>query len=243
MLRAVLSDVHSNLEALEAVLADVVRSGAVEILCLGDFVGYGASPNECIERLCPVVTAAVAGNHDVAVCGQSRLGGFGSNAALAARWTGTVLTPRSRAYLESLPITVRHAGALLVHSSPSAPRAWHYVLEVGEARAEFAAFMEPLCLVGHLHRPGAYRLDGGTGEVAYTRQTQITLDPQSRYLVIVPSVGQPRDGDPRAGYLLWDDGRGWLRQVRVDYDLAAARRRILDAGLPPFLGDRLQWGE
>ena len=243
MLRAVLSDIHSNLEALEAVLADVGRSGASEILCLGDFVGYGASPNECIERLRPIVTAAVAGNHDVAVCGRIRLGSFGSNAAQAASWTATVLTPQSQAYLESLPITVRHAGALLVHSSPSEPRAWHYVLEVGEARAEFDTFMESLCLVGHLHRPGTYRLDSRTGQVVYSRELDMPLDPQGRFLVIVPSVGQPRDGDPRAGYLLWDDGRGWLRQVRVDYDFAAARQRILDAGLPPFLGDRLQWGE
>jgi predicted phosphodiesterase len=243
MLRAVLSDIHSNLEALEAVLADAGRAGASEILCLGDFVGYGASPNECIERLRPIVTAAVAGNHDVAVCGRIRLGSFGSNAAQAANWTGTILTPQSQAYLESLPIAVHHAGALLVHSSPSEPRAWHYVQEVEEARAEFDTFMESLCLVGHLHRPGIYRLDGRTGHVVYSREPEMPLDPQGRFLVIVPSVGQPRDGDPRAGYLLWDDGRGWVRQVRVDYNFAAARQRILDAGLPPFLGDRLQWGE
>jgi diadenosine tetraphosphatase ApaH/serine/threonine PP2A family protein phosphatase len=243
MLRAVLSDIHSNLEALEAVLADAGRAGASEILCLGDFVGYGASPNECIERLRPIVTAAVAGNHDVAVCGRIRLGSFGSNAAQAASWTGTILTPQCQAYLESLPITVRHAGALLVHASPSEPRAWHYVQDAGEARAEFDSFMESLCLVGHLHRPGIYRLDGHTDQVVYSRELEMPLDPQGRFLVIVPSVGQPRDGDPRAGYLLWDDGRGWLRQVRVDYDFAAARQRILDAGLPPFLGDRLQWGE
>ena len=243
MLRAVLSDIHGNLEALEAGLAEVGRSGASEILCLGDFVGYGASPNECIERLRPVVTVAVAGNHDVAVCGRIRLGSFGSSAAQAARWTETVLNAQSLAYLESLPIRVCHAGALLVHSSPSEPRAWHYVVEIEEARAEFDTFMESLCLVGHLHRPGAYRLDGGTGQVGYSLEPEIPLDPQGRFLVIVPSVGQPRDGDPRAGYLLWDDGRGWARQVRVDYDLVAARQRILDSGLPRFLGDRLQWGE
>ncbi len=243
MLRAVLSDIHSNLEALEAVLAGVERAGASEILCLGDFVGYGASPNECIERLRPIVTAAVAGNHDVAVCGRARIGSFGSNAALAARWTATALTPRSLAYLESLPITVRHAGALLVHSSPSEPQTWRYVQEVEEARAEFDAFMESLCLIGHLHRPGTYRLDGRTNQVGYSREPEVPLDPLGRFLVSVPSVGQPRDGDARAGYLLWDDGRGWVRQVRVDYDVAAARQRILDAGLPPFLGDRLQWGE
>ena len=185
----------------------------------------------------------MVGNHDVAVCGRIRIGSFGSNAAQAARWTETILTPQSLAYLESLPVRVCHAGALLVHSSPSEPWAWHYVQEVEEARAEFDTFVEPLCLVGHLHRPGTYRFDKDTREVVYRREPEVRLDPQGRFLVIAPSVGQPRDGDPRAGYLLWDDGRGWVRHVRVDYDLAAARQRILDAGLPPFLGDRLQWGE
>jgi len=243
MLRAVLSDIHANLEALDTVLADVRKAGAGEILCLGDFVGYGASPNECIERLRPVAAAAVAGNHDVAVCGRLRLGGFSSHAAQAARWTAAALTPQSLAYLESLPFLVRHAGALLVHASPSEPQAWHYVLSVNEAREEFDAFAEPLCLIGHSHYPGSFRLEPGTAAVGYSREAEIQLEPGCRYLVNVPSVGQPRDGDPRAGYLLWDDRAGWVRHVRVEYDHAAARQRILDAGLPRFLGDRLQWGE
>jgi diadenosine tetraphosphatase ApaH/serine/threonine PP2A family protein phosphatase len=243
MLRAVLSDVHGNLEALEAVLADLERSGAAEVLCLGDFVGYGASPNECIARLRPIVVAAVAGNHDLAACGRARIGGFSSHAALAARWTGGVLTPESRAYLEALPFVERRGTALLVHASPAEPQSWQYVLSVGEARLEFEAFEEPLCLIGHSHYPGAFRLGPESGAVSYSREVEVTLEPGSRYLVNVPSVGQPRDGDSRAGYLLWDDDRGWLRHVRLEYDFAAARQRILDAGLPRFLGDRLQWGE
>ncbi len=243
MLRAVISDVHGNLEALEAVLADVERRGAAEVLCLGDFVGYGASPNECIARLQPLLVAAVAGNHDLAACGRVRIGSFSSHAALAARWTGTVLTPESRAYLEGLPYVVRRGGALLVHASPTEPESWQYVLSVGEARLEFDAFDEPLCLIGHSHYPGAFRLGPRGGEVGYSREPEVALDPGCRFLVNVPSVGQPRDGDPRAGYLLWDDERGWVRHVRLEYDFAAARRRILEAGLPRFLGDRLQWGE
>ena len=243
MLRAVLSDVHANLEALEAVLADVERSGAAEILCLGDLVGYGASPNECVARLRPLVTAAVVGNHDVAAGGHMTLGGFNSNAATAARWTESVLTPENQAYLESLPFALRYAGALLVHASPAEPQAWHYVLSEAEARVEFAAFFEDLCLIGHSHYPGTFRQDRRGGEVAYSRETEIPLTSGFRFLVNVPSVGQPRDGDPRAGYLLWDDARGWVRHVRLEYDLATARERILAAGLPRFLGDRLQWGE
>ena len=243
MLRAVLSDVHSNLEALEAVLADVARSGAAELLCLGDFVGYGASPNECLDRLRPLLTAAVVGNHDVAVCGRSRLGDFTSNAAQAARWTGTVLSPENQAWLESLPYTLRHGGALLVHASPAEPRAWRYVLSREEARVEFDGFEDDLCLIGHSHYPGAFRLDGRTGELVYGREAEVALAAGSRFLVNVPSVGQPRDGDARAGYLLWDDEAGRVRHVRVGYDVAGARQRILDAGLPRFLGERLQWGE
>jgi diadenosine tetraphosphatase ApaH/serine/threonine PP2A family protein phosphatase len=243
MLRAVVSDVHSNLEALEAVLADVDRSGAAELLCLGDFVGYGASPNECLDRLRPRLAAAVLGNHDVAVCGRSRLGDFTSNAAEAARWTGTVLRPEHREWLEALPYERRHGGALLVHASPAEPRAWHYVLSIEEARLEFDGFADDLCLIGHSHYPGVFQLDPRSGEVTYDRGGEVRLTPGRRHLVNVPSVGQPRDGDPRAGYLLWDDEAGWARHVRVDYDFDAARRRILEAGLPRFLGERLQWGE
>lgn len=243
MLRAVLSDVHSNLEALEAVLADVARSGAAELICLGDFVGYGASPNECLDRLRPRLAAAVLGNHDVAVCGRGQLGDFTSNAAQAARWTGTVLSLENRAWLESLPYERRHGGALLVHASPAEPRAWHYVLSIDEARVEFDGFADDLCLIGHSHYPGAFRCERASGDVTYGREAEVALDPGSRWLVNVPSVGQPRDSDPRAGYLLWDDEAARVRHVRVDYDVATARQRILDAGLPRFLGERLQWGE
>ena len=243
MLRAVLSDVHGNLEALGVVLADLERAGAAEVFCLGDFVGYGASPNECVERLRPLVAAAVVGNHDLAACGRIRVGSFSTHAAIAARWTETVLSPESRAYLEALPFVVRRAGALLVHSSPAEPPSWQYVLSAGEARLEFDAFEEPLCMIGHSHYPGTFRLEPQGNEVSYSREDEVRLEPGCRFLVNAPSVGQPRDGDRRAGYLLWDDEGGWVRQVRLDYDFATARQRILEAGLPRFLGDRLQWGE
>ncbi|HVP14061.1 MAG TPA: metallophosphoesterase [Terriglobales bacterium] len=243
MLRAVLSDVHANLEALEVVLADVADSGAEELLCLGDFVGYGASPNECIERLRPLLAAAVVGNHDLAASGRIRVGGFSNHAAVAARWTGTVLSPENRAWLESLPLVERRAGALLVHAAPAEPAAWQYVLSTGDARLEFDAFDEPLCLIGHSHYPGAFRLPLAGGEVAYSRAEEVRLEPGFRFLVNAPSVGQPRDGDSRAGYLLWDDAGGWLRHVRLAYDFGETRQRILQAGLPRFLGERLERGE
>src|SRR5439155_12849674 len=154
MLHAVVSDIHGNLEALETVLADLDRRRVAGVACLGDFVGYGAAPNECIERLRPRVEVAVAGNHDLAACGRIKLGYFHQDAATAARWTDTRLTPENRAYLEGLPFAVEWLGMWLVHSSPANPRAWSYVLSPLDAEAEMRAYPTDICLIGHSHYPG-----------------------------------------------------------------------------------------
>ncbi len=241
MLHAVVSDIHGNLEALEAVLADIARHQPASMVCLGDFVGYGASPNECIDRLRPMIEHAVVGNHDLAAIGKLRLTYFNSNAAAAALWTETALTPDNRAYLAALPYSVRWRDTLLVHASPAEPENWHYVLSPVEARAEMDAFEEAVCFIGHSHYPGVF--DRHEERVRYTRAPEIRIEKGHRYLVNVASVGQPRDGDPRAGYLLYDDLERVLRHVRLEYDLAGAMKRIIDAGLPRFLAERLQWGE
>lgn len=242
MTLAILSDIHGNLEALDAVLADLDQVRPSAVACLGDYVGYGAAPNECIARLRPRIEVAVLGNHDAAALGRLRLGGFNSDAATAARWTGEALSPESRAYLESLPYAVVWRGARLVHASPLQPEVWNYVLSTADAEEEMGAYEERLCFIGHSHFPGTFERDP-QGVVHYGRGADIGLAPNRRYLVNVPSVGQPRDGDPRAGYLLWDDTGGALRHVRVEYDIATAMKRIVDAGLPRFLAERLQWGE
>ena len=239
---AVVSDIHANLEALEAVLTDLERERPEAIVCLGDFVGYGASPNECIERLRPRLAAAVIGNHDLAACRGDGIEWFTGDAARAARWTGTVLTPANREWLLALPYAVVHRGARLVHASPAHPEDWSYVLSTGDAEAELAAFDEPVAFIGHSHFPGAFERDAA-GRVRYTRDPLVTMAPDCRYLVNVPSVGQPRDADPRAGYLMVDEEARTLAHVRLAYDVGAARRRIEDAGLPRFLGTRLERGE
>jgi diadenosine tetraphosphatase ApaH/serine/threonine PP2A family protein phosphatase len=241
MLHAVLSDIHGNLEALDAVLADLDGRRPGSVVCLGDFVGYGASPNECIERVRPRLEAAVVGNHDAVACGRVRLSAFNSDAAAAARWTGGTLTPENRAWLESLPYTQVWRGARIVHASPDEPEEWHYVLSLDEAEHEMEAFAEALCLIGHSHVPGCFEEDGD--RLRYSREPQVRLDPGRRYIVNAGSVGQPRDGDPRAAYLLWDDERRTLSHQRVAYDVETAMRRIREAGLPPFLAERLRWGE
>lgn len=241
MVHAILSDIHGNLEALETVLADVARHQPASIVCLGDFVGYGASPNECIERLRPLIEHAVAGNHDLAACGRLKLGYFNPNAALAAQWTESTLTPENRAYLQELPFVVQWRDALLVHASPAQPEDWHYVLSPGEAHEEMEAFQQVVCFIGHSHYPGTF--DRQNNRVRYTRVPEVRLEKGHRYLVNVGSVGQPRDGNPRAAYLLYDERERLLRHVRIEYDIAGAMRRIVDAGLPSFLAERLQWGE
>ena len=238
---AILSDIHGNLEALEAVLADVDGRGVGAVACLGDFVGYGAAPNECIERLRPRLDVAVLGNHDAASLGNLRLGSFQSEAASVARWTAGVLTAHSRAFLAGLDYALAWRGLWLVHASPSDPREWHYVLSLADAAEEMPAFDGRVCLIGHSHLPGVYA--AGPGGLGYTRGTEVTLAEGHRYLVNAGSVGQPRDGDPRAAYLLVDEDAGTLTHVRVEYDIEGAMARIRAAGLPPFLAERLRWGE
>jgi len=238
---AIVSDVHANLEALDAVLEHARARGADDLACLGDFVGYGASPNECIERLRPAIETAVLGNHDQAVFDASWLESFNLEAATAARWTAEVLERGHHDYLRALPLSVAWRGARLVHGSPADPPAWNYVFTPGEAILEMEACPEPVCFVGHSHVPGTFELDGRRAR--YTREPALAGRRERRYLIVVPSVGQPRDGDPRAGYLLWDDVAWTFEHVRLDYDVAGAIRRIVDAGLPRILGERLRYGE
>jgi diadenosine tetraphosphatase ApaH/serine/threonine PP2A family protein phosphatase len=241
MVHAIVSDIHGNLEALEAVLSDLEQHRPASIVCLGDFVGYGASPNECIDRLRPMIEHAVAGNHDLAACGRLKLTYFNSNAAAAASWTEQALTPGNRTYLEELPFSVHWRDTLLVHASPAQPEDWHYVLSPVEAMEEMQAYEEVVCFIGHSHYPGTF--DRQNDRVRYTRTPEVRIEKGHRYLVNVGSVGQPRDGDPRAAYLLYDDMARVLRHVRIEYDVPGAMKRILDAGLPRFLAERLQWGE
>jgi diadenosine tetraphosphatase ApaH/serine/threonine PP2A family protein phosphatase len=241
MLHAVLSDVHANLEALEAVLADVERREAADRVCLGDFVGYGAAPNECMASLCPRVEAAVLGNHDDAAIHPDRVEAFNPDAARAARWTASQLTREHGDYLRALPLSVAWRGVRLVHASPRDPQLWNYVFRPAEAAREMASCAEAVCFVGHSHVPGTFELKGS--RATYTRVPQVNGSRDRRYLIVVPSVGQPRDGDPRAGYLLWDDEAWTFEHVRLEYDLERAVDRILEAGLPAYLAERLRWGE
>lgn len=241
MITAILSDVHANLEALEAALAVVDERRPSRILCLGDVVGYGASPNECVAHVRERCELVLLGNHDAAATGGPEAARFNVHARTAAHWTARVLTVPHRDWLKALPLTQSLGPFFCVHASPASPRSWEYIFDRYDADPQFQFFRESVCFIGHTHQPAAYELrESGCVPVLSPR---LRLDPTRRYIVNVGSVGQPRDRDPRASIVFYHEEAGELEFVRVPYDIEAAQRRILEAELPPFLATRLATGE
>jgi diadenosine tetraphosphatase ApaH/serine/threonine PP2A family protein phosphatase len=238
---AIFSDVHANLEALEAVLAEIERRAPERVVCLGDIVGYGASPNECLERVRRRCDLVLLGNHDAAASGGPEVARFNIYARLAAEWTSKTLTREHREYLQRLPLTSSQEGYFLVHASPACPRDWEYLLDRFDAEPQFHYFTEPVCFIGHTHQPAVYMADpGGCKSLALSNGT---LDPNRRYIVNVGSVGQPRDHDARACFVMYHESAGSIEYVRVPYDIDGAQAKIRAAQLPEVLAARLATGE
>ena len=239
MLIGVVSDIHSNLVALDAALADM---GPVdELWCLGDLVGYGPWPNECIEALRARGVKAIAGNHDLAAIGAVPSDEFSGDAASAATWTANELRPDNRAYLASLAPMTEIDGVTLAHASPREP-VWEYVLSAAAAAAGFKAFSTPLCLVGHTHVPSVFVRQKDGVAPSYMPADTLFVVGSDRCIANPGSVGQPRDRDPRSAYLVYDTIGRELRWRRVAYDVAAVQARMRKVGLPRFLSDRLEVG-
>ncbi len=240
---AILADIHANATAFEAVLADMERrGGADEIWCLGDIVGYGPDPGRCIDLLRGYKHAAVAGNHDLGAIEKISLARFNPDGAQALRWTMGQLKPEHRIFLERLPDSREIGAFTLVHGSPRQPFA-EYIASLGSARQVFACFKTNYCLVGHTHLPLIFSQEGG--ECAFNPPLEnIGRVLEAARLIINPgSVGQPRDGNPRASYMLFDSDAGILRLHRVAYDINAVQARYLAAaGLPLRLSARLERG-
>ena len=207
-------------------------------MCLGDLVGYGASPNECVEQVRALTDRVVVGNHDMAAVGMEDLRLFNSYARAAAIWTAAELTEENAGYLRTRPMTIQAWDAIFVHATPYDPGAWHYVYDSESAEGCFAHTDQPLCFLGHSHVPFVYIAKGRKREIAMA----LSLSDGCRYVVNVGSVGQPRDKDSRAAFAIWDRSEARIEIVRVDYEVEAAQRKIVDAGLPPFLAERLASG-
>jgi diadenosine tetraphosphatase ApaH/serine/threonine PP2A family protein phosphatase len=237
---AILSDIHGNLEALEAVLAEVDRSDVDLVYSLGDIVGYGPSPAACLDIVRRRAAVSLMGNHDAAVAGLTSHEDFNDFARSAVEWTAARLDVGQIEYLGMLPYTHCAPGLLLVHASPLEPERWNYIHGMADIAVHFAAFAERLCFVGHSHRPGAYAIsaDGGVAR----RGESESLRPGLRYLVNAGSVGQPRDRDPRAAYVIFDAAAESVEVRRVAYPVARTQERMRAAGIPAFLIDRIGAG-
>ncbi|HEY6573297.1 MAG TPA: metallophosphoesterase family protein [Candidatus Eisenbacteria bacterium] len=236
-----LSDIHANLEALQAVLAAVDGFAPDRIICLGDVVGYGASPNECLELVRSRCKTVLLGNHDAAASGGPEIARFNIHARVAAEWTSRVLTREHREFLQRLPLTHDDSGFLCVHASPATPRDWEYLLDRFDAEPQFAYFTVPVCFIGHTHQPAIFMADpAGCRSLPVG---SLSLDPQRRYIVNVGSVGQPRDRDPRACFVVYHEPANRIEYVRVPYPVETAQEKIRAARLPEVLATRLATGE
>ena len=240
---AIVADIHGNLAAFKAVLEDSRRRGGIdEIWCLGDVVGYGPDPSACLQLLRQHPHRCVAGNHDWAAVGKIDTSYFNSEAAEACSWTAKQLSPEDVRYLRTLPLTIHEGDFTLVHGSPREP-IWEYVVSVKTAIANFARFSSRFCLVGHSHVPLAFELDqDDVCELRFLPAVLPLQENDNRLIINCGGVGQPRDGDPRASYAIFDSDSGIIRHYRVEYDVEATQQRMEDARLPTHLITRLGFG-
>ena len=238
----ILSDIHGNLEAFEAIRSAAEKRRCERWIFLGDVVGYGADPGTCLAQQRALGECSLLGNHDAAVAGHQDLAYFNRFARQAVAWTRADLASGDLDYLRQLPLSFQHDDGHYVHAEPSDPGAWGYVDGVDTARAALRATAARLCFVGHSHRAFACRLAGDSTEMVAVGSGTVRMAAGCRYLINAGSVGQPRDGDPRACCVLLSDDGDLIEFLRIEYDIAAAQAKIVAAGLPRFLAERLQCG-
>jgi len=229
---AIISDIHGNLEALTAALELIDSRGVDEIICLGDIVGYGANPNECLDLIRQRCMVILLGNHDAAAVDLSIANSFTMNARLSALWTRQALLDKNREFLQSLPYTKERGEIFLTHGSPYNPDEWNYIITDFDARDAFQSFTHRICFVGHSHIPALFSESGGS--------PNLTI--RDRYIINVGSIGQPRDGNPKLSFGLFDTEAWTYENIRADYDVFTAAEKINSAGLPPALAHRLMVG-
>lgn len=242
MIYCVFGDIHANLEALEAVLADAEKQGAERYLCVGDIVGYGADPGPCLERVRALTTQVVAGNHDCAVVGRAEIEYFNHFAKAAVLWTREQLSPGQQAFLAGLPLTLTVNGLTVVHATVHDPAEFGYIESAIVARKSFEALETPVGFVGHSHVPVTFFYEENGDEIWFTQDEEVPLAEFSKSIVNIGSVGQPRDDNWHAAYALYDDEAHVVTIRRLPYDIETAKQKILDAGLPAVLAARLGLG-
>jgi predicted phosphodiesterase len=243
MIYAILADIHANLAAFGAVLEDIEGKGGADVIwCLGDIVGYGPDPVECIELLNQYQHIAVAGNHDWGAIGRMDLKEFNPVAAAACRWTAQQLRSAEIKYLDNLPLKLEEDGFTLVHGSPREPLR-DYLISISRAEQNISYFASQVCLVGHSHIPLIFSCekDGVISSSQFLPGIALTLG-KNRLIVNPGSVGQPRNNDPRASYAIYDSESKRIRRFQVEYDILLTQQRMMERNLPMRLIARLTYG-
>ncbi|MFD0893168.1 metallophosphoesterase family protein [Luteolibacter ambystomatis] len=236
---ALFGDIHANLEALDAVLADAAAQGVTDYVCMGDVVGYNADPAACLEKVKAMDCPTVKGNHDEDASGTHSLDAMNPVAAAALQWTREHLSDEQRQWLRRLRMVRQVADFTVVHSTLDQPANWNYVTNRFDAMANFSYQFTQVCFHGHTHVPRVYMKTDKVQEVA---ADSVVIEDGAKYFINVGSVGQPRDGDWRAAYAIYDLEHKLVVIRRVEYDIATTQRKILEAGLPEMLAERIAEG-
>jgi predicted phosphodiesterase len=236
---AIFSDIHANLEALEAVLADAEQQGCDSYICLGDVVGYNADPAACLERVRSMGCPVVKGNHDQDCGHDTSLEMMNPVAAEALLWTREQLSPDQREWLARLRMVRQVQNFTIVHSTLDQPISWNYVTNKFDAMANFSYQITPVCFYGHTHVP---RIFTRTSRIQEIPAESIAIEENTQYFINTGSVGQPRDGDWRASYCIYNLDENMVKFRRLEYDIETAQKKILDAGLPKSLAERIAFG-
>jgi diadenosine tetraphosphatase ApaH/serine/threonine PP2A family protein phosphatase len=238
---AILSDIHSNLEAFQAVLLRLEKEKIDSIAFCGDIVGYSADPEMCIELLKKTTEFVVAGNHDWGVIGKTETTYFNAMAKTAIEWTAKKIWKSHYEYIKELPLIKLLDDFLMVHSTPINTSQWHYIFSAEDAAYNFNSFDQKVCFIGHSHVPQAFILKN-TGDLFAIEDFNFIIEEDSKYIINVGSVGQPRDGNPSACFGIFDTANMEFRFFREPYDILKTQKKIIDAGLSSFLAERIGIG-
>jgi putative phosphoesterase len=238
---ALISDIHSNWEALKEVLSYLRKVQCSSVICCGDVTGYGANPNECLKELRQIKNLKIVlGNHDAGVLDKTPLTDFNDLAREAILWTKREISEENLRFLSSLPLFTNFRSFYVCHSSPQSPERWHYIFSFEEAKYQFRFFTKPICVIGHTHIP--FAVEKNQDGYRIIREMEFKIEKNSKYLINVGSVGQPRDSDPRATFALYDTKRNLFQFIKLPYDIKTQAQKIVSAGLPKYLAERLFLG-
>ncbi|HMP81414.1 MAG TPA: metallophosphoesterase family protein [Verrucomicrobiota bacterium] len=237
---AIIADIHGNLEAFQVVLQDIKEQKCTHYACLGDVVGYNANPKECLDIVREMNIPCVKGNHDEYCSSEEVMEGFNPAAATAVEWTRKQLSEDDRQWLRDLKYQRMVTNFTIVHATLDGPQRWGYVFDKLAAAASFTYQMTNVCFFGHTHVPVAFMRDSMVRGGTYSK---FKVEPGKKYFVNVGAVGQPRDNNPKAAYVVYDTTEGTIELRRLDYDIGAAQKKIRAAGLPERLAERLAYGK